>query len=141
VYICEDKDIDETTKIVLSRVCDIVNQTYTLPDEIQVEYKKLGENIYGETYLQDRFQNRICLNHNLEIHEIIKPFMHELLHLHQIHISLLSKRRDGSFLWNNRVYRVNKDMSYQQYMNLPWELDVAEKQQKLLKLLQENNSK
>jgi hypothetical protein len=33
------------------------------------------------------------------------------------------------------------EMSYTDYQQLPWETDVAEKQQKLLKLLQENNRK
>lgn len=141
IYICEDKEINEITKKILSRVCEIVNEIYQLPDEIQIEYKKLKENIYGETYLQNRFQNRICLNSNLETYEIIKPFVHELLHLHQIKTGVLSKRRDGSFLWNNKVYRINKDLTYTQYTHLPWESDVAEKQQTILKLLQENNRK
>jgi hypothetical protein len=57
--------------------------------------------------------------------------------LNQIHTKRLGVRRDGKYLWDGQVYAVESPdkMLYKNYKNLPWEQDVAKKQQKLLENL------
>jgi hypothetical protein len=64
--------------------------------------------------------------------EVIVPLIHELLHLNQTYTGKLSGRRDGSFLWNSKVYYAPKIPTVQEWSKLPWEIDVAEKENFIL---------
>ena len=113
-----------------------------LPDNIEIQFEQMGPSVYGMTMLDPRFPNRIRINQDLSLEEYLLPLTHELLHLHQTFTNRLQSRPGGRILWDKTVFKVNMlEMSYSEYQQLPWELDVAEKQQKLLKLLQENNRK
>jgi hypothetical protein len=124
------------------KVISIVKTLYVLPDAIEIQFENMGPSVYGMTMLDPRFPNRIRLNQDLSLEEYLLPLTHELIHLHQMYTNRLQSRQGGRILWDKTVYKVNMlEMSYDDYQQLPWELDVAEKQQKLLKLLQENNRK
>jgi hypothetical protein len=124
------------------KVINIMKALYVLPDTIEIQFEQMGPSMYGMTMLDPRFPNRIRINQDLSLEEYLLPLTHELIHLHQMFTSRLQSRQGGRILWDKTVYKVNMlEMSYDDYQQLPWELDVAEKQQKLLKLLQENNRK
>ena len=124
------------------KVINIMKGMYVLPDNIEIQFEQMGPSVYGMTMLDPRFPNRIRLNQDLSLEEYLLPLTHELLHLHQTFTNRLQSRPGGRILWDKTVFKVNMlEMSYNEYQQLPWELDVAEKQQKLLKLLQENNRK
>jgi hypothetical protein len=124
------------------KVIDIMKKMFVLPDTIEIQFEDMGPSVYGMTVLDPRFPNRIRINQDLSLEEYLLPLTHELLHLHQMYTNRLQSRPGGRILWDKQPYKVNMmTMSYNEYQQLPWELDVAEKQQKLLKLLQENNRK
>jgi hypothetical protein len=124
------------------KVIKLMMTIYVLPDRIEIQFENLGPNIYGMTVLDPRFPNRIRINQDLSLEEYMLPLTHELLHLHQMFTNRLQSRSGGRILWDNVLYKVNTlDMSYEDYRQLPWESDVAQKQHKLLSFLQENNRK
>jgi hypothetical protein len=90
--------------------------------------------IYGQTTLDPRFSNRVRLNSHLSPKEIIIPLVHELIHLHQTHTKQLSMLRDGTIVWLGRKYgmRSTQNLSYKDYCQLPWEMDVSTKERLLL---------
>jgi len=134
VFISE-KQINNKTKIVVKRVCELLRENLELPKEIQIEFKELGDNVYAETSLNPRYNNRITLNSNLAVSEVIKPLVHELIHLEQINKGKLSKRRDGTYLFEGKLYSPKKTMSYKEYLELPWEYDVLVKEKILYKII------
>lgn len=123
---------DANREKIISNVFRLTKEHIELPDYLEIEFKKLNPNIYGETLLDTRFKNRIRLNEDLTCKEVIIPLIHELLHLNQIYIGRLVGNRDGSFIWDKRVYKTSKSYDVSEWEKLPWEVDVAQKQQKLL---------
>lgn len=124
------------------RVIKLMKTQYQLPDTIEIQFEQMGDSVYGMTMLDPRFPNRIRINQDLSFDEYLIPLTHELLHLHQAFTNRLQSRPGGRILWDKTVFKVNMlEMSYSEYQQLPWEMDVAEKQQKLLKMLRENNRK
>lgn len=122
-----------------NKVISLVKKLFVLPDSIEIQYENMGQNIYGMTMLDPRFPNRIRLNQDLSIDELLLPLTHELLHLHQIFTNRLQSRSGGRILWEGQIYKVDTlQMSYEDYQNLPWELDVANNQKKLLEFIKQN---
>ena len=137
------KKFDVSRHIKLTdRVIELVDKLYVLPNEIEIVFESLGKNVHGMTVLDTRHSSRIRLNIDLSLEEYIIPLTHELIHLHQIFTTRLQPRTGGKILFDNVLYKVDSlKMSYEDYMNLPWEQDVMEKQRKLLIFLQENSRK
>lgn len=123
---------------LLTKICHKIKTELSLPDQIVIEFSNLAHNNYGETILDSRTKNRIRLNSNLSYQECIYVLSHELIHLSQIHIGQLTYSRNAEYVWENKVYcsfTELHNMCYNQYKMLPWELDVAKKQQKILEFL------
>lgn len=123
---------DSSRESVVENVFNIVKTLMDMPAKIEVEFRALSPSIYEETLLDRRFKNRIRLHEELTPKEVIVPLIHELVHLNQIHTGQLSGRRDGSFMWKGQVYRVPEMPSIEAWSNFPWEIDVIERQDKLL---------
>lgn len=124
------------------KIIVLVKQLYVLPDNIEIQFENMGDSVYGMTMLDPRFPNRIRLNQDLSLEEIILPLTHELLHLHQIFTNKLQSRSGGRILYEGQIYKVDTmKMSYQDYQNLPWESDVIIKQKKLLEFIDHNKKK
>jgi hypothetical protein len=124
------------------KVIKIVKNLYVLPDNIEIQFENMGDSIYGMTMLDPRFPNRICLNQDLSLEEYLLPLTHELIHLHQTYTNRLQSRHGGRIMWDKTLFKVNMlEISYSEYQQLPWELDVIEKQTLLLKILNENKKK
>lgn len=129
---------DNQKEKVAKYICNRLRDYLDLPDIIEIEFVQLGPNNYGETIVDFRYPNRIRINLDLSLNDIVIPIVHELLHLEQIKQGRLTNNRFGDILWENKVYKVKKDISYRDYLALPWEEDVAKKQQKVLKNLIQN---
>lgn len=123
---------DKSRELVVDNVFRIMSTLVELPENIEVEFRSLPGSIYGETLLDNRFKNRIRLHDGLSSKEVIVPLIHELLHLNQTYTGKLSGRRDGSFMWNKKVYHAPKTPSIEEWSKLPWEIDVAEREKKML---------
>lgn len=125
-----------------NKVISLVKQLYVLPDTIEIQFENMGDSVYGMTMLDPRFPNRIRLNQDLNIEEILLPLTHELLHLHQIYTNRLQSRSGGRILWEGQIYKVDTiKLSYTDYQNLPWELDVSINQKRLLSFIEQNKKK
>lgn len=124
------------------KVIKIVKTLYVLPDHIEIQFENMGDSVYGMTILDPRFPNRIRLNQDLSLEEYLLPLTHELIHLHQMYTNRLQSRQGGRIMWDKTLFKVNMmEMPYSEYQQLPWELDVIEKQTLLLKILNENKKK
>lgn len=134
---CSDAYERLVEKIIL-----LVKELYQLPHDMEIQFENMGPSVYGMTMLDSRFPNRIRLNQDLSMEEIVIPLTHELIHLHQIFVNKLQSRTGGRILWENQLYKVDTlKLSYEEYQNLPWELDARQQQEKVLKFLQSNRKK
>jgi hypothetical protein len=133
---------DKSFETLIKKVIELVRQIHVLPNNIEIQFEDMGPNVYGMTMLDPRFPNRIRLNQQLDIQEIVIPLTHELMHLHQTFTNRLQCRTGGKIVWENQIYKVNSlTMSHEEYLNLPWELDANEKQNKLLKFITQKTTK
>lgn len=122
---------DKERELVITNVIRIASTIIELPEYIEIEFTKL-RTYYGELLLDPRFKSRIRLDESLSSREVIAPIVHELLHLNQVHTGRLRHARHGVY-WNGKHYDVRLDeKNHKIYSTFPWEVDVAEKQQKLL---------
>lgn len=129
----------ESYERLVEKIIILVKQLYPLPDEVEIQFESMGQSVYGMTMLDSRFPNRIRLNQDLSMEEMVIPLTHELIHLHQIFTNKLQSRTGGRILWENELFKVDPlKLSYQDYQNLPWELDARLQQQKVLKFLHLN---
>jgi len=131
-FIYSGDKFDRNRELVVENVFRIVSGIIEIPDSIEVEFRLLSQSVYGETLLDKRYKNRIRLHEGLSVKEVIIPLIHELLHLNQTYTGKLSGRRDGSFLWNSKVYYAPKTPTVPEWSKLPWEIDVAEKENLVL---------
>ena len=101
-----------------------VSKVITLPPLVEVCLYNLGKNVYGGI---DMFRiNRIGVNIEVPLEQLPKILTHELIHVHQKHTGTLKIKRDGSSYWHGVLItkKMPEDMPYEEYENLPWELDV-----------------
>lgn len=129
-------------ELLIEKIVKLVRQIYVLPNNIEIQFENMGPSVYGMTMLDPRFPNRIRLNQDLSTQELIIPLTHELIHLNQTFTNRLQTRSGGRILWDNEIYKIDSlKLSYQDYQNLPWELDAVSKQTKLLEFITQNKSK
>jgi hypothetical protein len=122
----------EKAKVATS-LCQAAFLYIDLPDNIIVEFIDLGHNAYGESTLTFNKESKVRINLQLSAKEMIYPLVHELLHLNQMHEGKLSVTRFGDCVWEGKTYKLNQSkMSYKEYTQLPWELDVTSREQQLL---------
>jgi hypothetical protein len=122
----------EKAKVATS-LCQAASLYINLPDNIIVEFVDLGRSAYGESTLTFNKESKVRINLQLSTKEMIYPLVHELLHLNQIHEGKLSVTRFGDCVWEGKTYKLNQSkMSYKEYTQLPWELDVTSREKQLL---------
>ena len=129
----------KTYENFINKVILIVKKLYVLPDTIEIQFLNMDKNVYGMTMLDPRFPNRIKLNENLSLDELVLPLVHELMHLHQIYTNKLKSRKGGIIIWENQVYKIDTlNMLFDDYQNLPWEVDANQNMQNLLNLIKKH---
>jgi hypothetical protein len=110
---------------VVSSFTIAVSKVIDLPPLVEVCLYKLGKNVYGGI---DLFRiNRVGINIEVPIEQIPKILTHELIHVHQKHTGKLKIKHDGASYWHGVLItkKMPEHMSYEEYQNLPWELDVS----------------
>lgn len=132
IYLCDTRDTKRES--VITAACQRMSSLIELPKNVEIEFSKMDLSVYAQTALDPRFPNRVRLNQSLSPSEVLRPLIHELIHVHQIFTKQLSIRRDGTHIWQNRQYRVAapQSMTYDDYSRLPWEADVANREKMLL---------
>lgn len=128
-FIYQGTDYKPEREVIARKVCEFVATQLDLPNEIQVEFAKLHDSQYGATPVNSRFKNRIQINTMLTANEIPQVLVHELIHLSQIKTGRLSNTSNGKPIWDGRIFQLTENVNPD---DLPWEQDVANKQQLLL---------
>lgn len=124
---------------VITNVINICKNHLSLPDEIDVEFAYLSESVYAQTIVTHKFKNRLQVNNSLSAKEVIKPVIHELIHLEQMHTGKLYSNGRGICVYEGTRYNITQDIpSYSDYVKYPWELDAMSREPKMLKIVLEN---
>lgn len=125
---------------LVTKIYQDVKRYLPLPENLEVEFRCMGPSSYGETILDPRrLHKRIILNVDLDVKGLFHTTIHELIHISQMHTGRLTASRTGVFVWDNKTYPVYPlKMSFNDYKQLPWELDAYEQQQVIAKKLLEN---
>ena len=128
---------DDADKCKVARaICDAMSQLISLPDELTIEWLTMPNNVYGDSTLDNKSKKYVRLNSQLRINDIMIPLVHELIHVNQMHEGKLMIAHDGIFIWDTVPYEVNlNDIHYKDYQMLPWEVDVRQRQPKVLQEL------
>ena len=112
-------------EIIVERFAKALGQVIELPPLLEICLYNLGKNVYGGI---DMYRiNRVGINLDVPFEQIPKILTHELIHVHQKHKGTLKILRDGSSYWHGIFVTktLPEDMDYEEYQNLPWELDVT----------------
>ena len=131
-FLYSGKIYSKERELVASNLFTITKTIIDLPDDIEIEFKDLGPGVYAETVLDSRFKNRIRINDWLTHKEIIRPMIHELLHLNQMFKGRLSMKSNNVFIWDKKPYIIKYGITVDEWAALPWEVDVSRKQNALL---------
>lgn len=117
---------------IISRLANAIYEIISLPDTIEVCIYPLGKNVYGG--IDKYYVNRIALNFDLDYNSIPTILTHELIHVSQKHTKLLEIKKNGHYYWRGIPYTkvLPEEMSYEEYRNLPWEVDVQIRETKVL---------
>lgn len=133
-FIYSDGSYSKERENVISNICSLAREILSLPEYIEIEIQKLDQSVYAESITNTRFKNRIRLNDDLKLTELIKPIVHELIHLEQIHTGVLAADRQGNFVYNKKTYKniIPTKLTFEDYQNLPWEVDARNKENSVL---------
>jgi len=131
-FIYESDDYNPARELICTHVCEYVSRLLTLPVDIQIVFAIMDNNVYGHTFLSNRFKNRISINNIISPEEIPNVLVHELIHLSQIETGILAISNNRKYSWRGKVVNITESDNYNNYVQLPWEKDVAKKQQTIL---------
>jgi hypothetical protein len=126
-----DHELPIHEKVIIN-IFNIVSSIISLPPKLEVVFEDMDDSVYGNTKLDFRFLNRITVNSKLSPKELIQIAIHELIHVHQSHVGTLKVDNYGNFYWHNKMYKNTEDLSYDDYMKLPWEADVSHRHRMVL---------
>lgn len=119
---------------IILRLANSISEIIDLPDRIEVCIYPLGKNVYGGI---DKYCiNRLALNLDLDYNSIPLILTHELIHVSQKYTKILEIKNNGHYYWYGIPYTkvLPEEMSYEEYRNLPWELDVQRRETKVLQM-------
>lgn len=125
--------ISKNHEVIITSFSNAISKVIELPNKLEVCLYPLENNVYGGI---DRVRiNRIGINYNIPLMVLPKVLTHELIHINQKHTGLLRIGIDGMCYWRNIPYtnKLPENMLYEEYQNLPWELDVTNRQQEVFK--------
>lgn len=131
-FIYKTSNQDIARELMCKKIYEYISTKLNLPKTIEIVFDKMEKSDYGNTIVDSRFPNRIYINENLRAKEMPYVLVHELLHLNQIKEGLLSSTSNGMCIWRGKIYRIDDNLDYKSYINLPWEQDVIQKYKPLL---------
>ena len=119
-------------ELLIKNFANLLADVLELPPSIEVCLYDLGGRVYGG--IDMHVLNRLGINYNLDINAVPLILTHELIHVSQKHTKLLEIKLNGHFYWRGIPYtdKLPETMAYTEYQNLPWEIDVQNRQTKVL---------
>ena len=133
LYVQSLHDADVAQRAVIARICTLMSELIELPEAIEIELQSLQDHEYAHACLDHRFRQRIRINCNLSARDIMPVLVHELIHVHQLHTQQLRVLNQHQVQFRGAVYELHDDLSYDEYLQLPWEQDCYSQQSRLLK--------
>jgi len=130
-YYYQNNQYSNNHETIITLFANAVSKVIDLPNTLEICLYPLPDNVYGGIDLTR--VNRIGINYDLPVNILPKILTHELIHVHQKHTGILTIKSSGMCYWHGIPYtkKLPEEMSYEEYNNLPWELDVAKKQQEV----------
>jgi len=136
-YFYKNKPQKIKAEAIIDSFANAIGEVIELPNTIEICLYDLGKNVYGGI---DMYAvNRIGLNYDLDYESIPLILTHELIHVNQKHKKHLEVRRNGYYYWMG-IPHSNKpldQLTFEEYQNLPWEVDVIQRQTKVLQMAME----
>jgi|TARA_R110000822_G_scaffold79673_1_gene190355 hypothetical protein len=132
------KHIDpDLQKIKLTtHICKSIEKFMSLPEYLTIEFLEMYPNTYGETSLDHKSMKKVRLNIDLSVNDLLIPLVHELIHVNQMHTGKLLMSHSGVYVWENTTYLYQSTiLPYKDYKQLPWEVDVDNRQPEILEQL------
>ena len=126
---------DHNKEKVARGIIKILRNHLFLPDKVEVQFVSLGPANHAETIVNVKRPNVVRLNADLSVNDIVIPLVHEMIHVEQIYTGKLKNSRFGYLIWEDQKYKVDPDMAYNKYLELPWEQDVNYRLGKLLEIV------
>ena len=128
----KNNNYEKDNEVALTLLAIAVSQIIELPDVVEVCLYPLEENVYGGIDINR--VNRIGLNINLSLESQLKILVHELIHVSQKHLGMLKIKPNGMCYWQGIPYsnKPPEEMTREEYTNLPWELEVINRQREIL---------
>jgi hypothetical protein len=119
---------------IITSFSNLLCELIELPNEIEVCIYPLANNVYGG--IDVNRVNRVVISSQLMLQDIPRILTHELIHVSQKHTNLLTITPKKVCCWRGVPYtnKSPEEMTFEEYQNLPWEVDVQTRE---LKLLQE----
>ena len=115
---------------IITSLTNATAQIIELPKSIEVCLYNLNQQTFGG--VDKAIHNRIGINYSLDLFDIPKILVHELVHINQFYTGMLSIK-NNTYYWHNIPYSVvTKETSYQEYNNFPWEIDANERLDEVL---------
>lgn len=125
---------DPEKQHITRALCTSASRVISLPQSLDIEFRKFTDGTWGGTHLHWKYRNRISINDTLSLQEIPIVLVHELIHCSQLHSGMLRVDHSGNVYWQGMRYETT-NLSYNEYQRLPWELDVAYRLKKTLELI------
>lgn len=131
-FFYKNNQYNQHHEAIITKFANALASVIELPDTLEVCLYPLAENVYGGI---DRMHvNRIGINVNISAESIPKILTHELIHVSQKHLGYLVIKPNKMCYWHGVYYtkKLPEEMTYDEYRDLPWELDAYSRQSKVL---------
>jgi hypothetical protein len=131
-FFYQNKPRTPEKELLIKNFANLLATVLELPPSIEVCLYDLGGRVYGG--IDTHVLNRLGINYNLDVNAIPLILTHELIHVSQKHTKLLEIKRNGHFYWKGIPYtnKLPEELTQTEYENLPWEIDVQNRQTKVL---------
>jgi len=127
-------DAEENKCKIAKSICVALGELMQLPEKLTIEFVEMPPHTYADSSLDNTSSNLIRLSLALSVNELMIPLVHELIHVNQMYEGRLMITYAGIFIWDKVPYEIDlTEIDYKEYLMLPWELDVAQKQPVLMK--------
>lgn len=119
---------------VITMAVNKLKTELSLPDYLEVCLYTLTPGIWGG--IDHQRANRLALDRNISLTQILPLLVHELVHVDQQHRGVL-QRQGLEWWWQNQLWfqKWPQHLTNEAYLALPWEIDARTRTSDLIKKL------
>jgi hypothetical protein len=111
-------------EIISKSLCMHASHVMQMPSQIDICFYQLQHSVYGG--IDKKKANRLVIDYHLNLKQLPQILVHELIHINQRYTGALEITKDGWYIWQKKFFLKSnpQELTYEQYLNLPWEVDV-----------------